>query len=168
MPEDHSGGLLNGFQTFAKEVVTGFDIQASALMNQPPAKVQKAAEQIRELFLFTILTDIEMQDAISKRTGSTLQTKVRWTKFRELVDPVIAGTLAEPRFFGFEFRKDLYDKSPVCQLCKNQFIRWMTAQWITSCPTAREARLFAKMGSLLIEAVMHVRTLRCRDRKSVV
>ena len=104
----------------SKFSVTAFDIQASALMNQPPAKVQKAAEQIRELFLFTILTDIEMQDAISKRTGSTLQTKVRWTKFRELVDPVLAGTLVEPRFFDFEFRKDLYDKSPVCQLCKNQ------------------------------------------------
>jgi hypothetical protein len=104
----------------SKFSVTAFDIQASALMNQPTAKVQKAAEQLRELFLFTILTDIEMQDAISKRTGSTLQTKIRWTKFRELVDAVIAGTLVEPRFFDFEFRKDLYDKSPVCQLCKNQ------------------------------------------------
>ena len=104
----------------SKFSVTAFDIQASALINQPPAKVQKAAEQIRELFLFTILTDIEMQDAISKRTGSTLQTKVRWTKFRELVDLILAGTLVEPRFFDFEFRKDLYDKSPVCQLCKNQ------------------------------------------------
>lgn len=104
----------------SKFSVTAFDIQASALMNQPPGKVQKAAEQIRELFLFTILTDVEMQDAISKRTGSTLQTKIRWTKFRELVDPVIAGTLVEPRFFDFEFRKDLYDNSPMCQLCKNQ------------------------------------------------
>ncbi len=96
------------------------DIQASALMNQRPAKVQKAAEQIRELFLFTILTDVEMQDAISKRTGSTPQTKVRWTKFRELVDPVIAGTLVEPRFFDFEFRRNLYEKSPACQRCKNE------------------------------------------------
>ena len=104
----------------SKFSVTAFDIQASALMNQPPAKVQKAAEQIRELFLFTILTDVEMQDAISKRTGSTLQTKVRWTKFRELVEPIISGMLIEPRFFDFEFRNDLYDKSPVCQLCKNQ------------------------------------------------
>jgi hypothetical protein len=104
----------------SKFSVTAFDIQTSALMNQPPAKVQKAAEQIRELFLFTILTDIEMQDAISKRTGSTLQTKARWTKFRELVDPVITGTVVEPRFFDFEFRKDLYDKSAMCQLCKNQ------------------------------------------------
>ena len=42
------------------------DIQASALLNQPPAKVQKAAEQIREQFLLTLLTDAETQDAISR------------------------------------------------------------------------------------------------------
>jgi len=76
------------------------DIQASALVNQPTAKVQQSAEQIRELFLYTMLTDLEMQDAISKRTGSTLQTKIRWTKFRSLVDPVIVvAELTNGRFF---------------------------------------------------------------------
>jgi hypothetical protein len=100
--------------------VTAFDIQASALMNQPPAKVQKAAEQIRELFLFTMLTDVEMQDAISKRTASTSQTKIRWTKFHDLVAPIIDGTVVETRFFDFEFRKQMYEKSAVCQLCKNE------------------------------------------------
>src|ERR1035441_5703779 len=60
--------------------VTALDIQASALMNRPPAKVQQAAEQIRELFLFTMLTDKEMRDAISRRTGSTVQTKIRFAK----------------------------------------------------------------------------------------
>jgi 5-methylcytosine-specific restriction endonuclease McrA len=100
--------------------VMALDIQASALMNRPNAKVQKAAEQIRELFLFTMLTDSELQDAISKRTGSTAQTKIRWNKFRFLVDPIIDGTIVEPRFFEFEFRKDLFDKSPICRLCKNE------------------------------------------------
>lgn len=100
--------------------VTAFDIQASALMNQQAAKVQKAAEQIRELFLLTMLSDVEIQDAISKRTGSTAQTRIRWTKFRGLVQPLLDGTLVEPRFFDFEFRKGLYDKSPVCKLCKNE------------------------------------------------
>ena len=100
--------------------VMALDIQASALMGRPTVKVQQAAEQIRELFLFTLLTDTEIQDAISKRTGSTLQTKLRWTKFRTLVDPIIDGTVVEPRFFDFVFRKDLYDKSPACQLCNNQ------------------------------------------------
>jgi 5-methylcytosine-specific restriction endonuclease McrA len=100
--------------------VMALDIQASALINQPSNKVQQAAEQIRELFLFTMLTDAEMQDAISKRTGSSVQSKLRWTKFRSLVDPIIDGTIVEPRFFEFSFRKELFDESPTCRLCKNE------------------------------------------------
>jgi len=100
--------------------VAAFDIQASALMNQPTAKVQKAAEQIRELFLFLLLTDTEIQGAISRTTGSATQTKIRWTKFRGLVDPIINGTVIEPRFFDFEFRRQLFEKNPTCQICKNQ------------------------------------------------
>ena len=104
----------------SKFSVTTLDIQFSALTNRALAKVQQAAEQIRELFLFTMLTDLEMQDAISKRTASTVQTKIRWTKFRELVDPIIAGTLTEPRFYDYPFRKELFQRSAVCALCNNQ------------------------------------------------
>lgn len=100
--------------------VMALDIQASALMNQPNAKIQQSAEQIRELFLFTMLTDAELQDAISRRTGSTAQTKIRWSRFRSLVDPIIDGTLIEPRFFDFAFRRDLFDNSPICKLCNNE------------------------------------------------
>jgi 5-methylcytosine-specific restriction endonuclease McrA len=100
--------------------VAALDIQASALMNRPGPKVQQAAEQIRELFLFTWLTDAEMRDSVSKRTASSATTRIRWTKFRQLVDPIIDGTIIEPRFFDYAFRKALYEKSDICQLCKNQ------------------------------------------------
>ena len=46
--------------------VTAFDIQASALMNQPPMRVQRSAEQIKELFLFTWLTDTDVQTATKR------------------------------------------------------------------------------------------------------
>jgi hypothetical protein len=104
----------------SKFSVAAFDIQASALVNQPTAKVQKAAEQIRELFLFLLLTDTGIQGAISKATGSVVQTKIRWTKFRDLVDSIMNDTTIEPRFFDFEFRKKLFEKSAVCQLCGNE------------------------------------------------
>ncbi len=113
-PRTNRGGWDSKFS------VAAFDMQASALMNQPTAKVQKAAEQIRELFLFLLLTDADIQGAISKTTSSAVQTKIRWTTFRGLVDPIINDTLVEPRFFDFEFRKELFEKSDVCQICKNQ------------------------------------------------
>jgi hypothetical protein len=113
-PRTNEGGWDSKFS------VAAFDMQASALTNQPTAKVQKASEQIRELFLFLLLSDPEIQGAISKTTGSALQTKIRWTKFRVLVDSIISGTWVEPRFYDFEFRERLFKKSTVCQICKNQ------------------------------------------------
>jgi 5-methylcytosine-specific restriction endonuclease McrA len=89
-------------------------------MNQHPMRVQRSAEQIKELFLFTWLTDTDIQAATTKATGSAAQTKIRWTKFRTLVDPIIGGTVIEPRFFGFDFRRQLFETSPLCQLCKNE------------------------------------------------
>ena len=67
-----------------------------------------------------MLTDKGMQDSVSKRTGSTLQTKVRWTKFREQVDLIIAGNAIEPRFFSLQFRQRLFNESSICKLCNNQ------------------------------------------------
>jgi 5-methylcytosine-specific restriction endonuclease McrA len=83
-------------------------------------KVQRAAEQLRELFLFTLLTDADLQTAITKATGSATQTKMRWMKFRQLAEPIISGTVIEPRFFDFDFRKRLYDAYQTCQICRNE------------------------------------------------
>jgi len=128
--------------------VTALDIQASALMNRPPAKVQQAAEQIRELFLFTMLTDVEMQDAISRRTGSTVQTKIRFSKFRGLVDPIIDGVLVEPRFFDFQFRKELWNKSHVCQLCKNEIHLFEDCTVDHIMPYSKNGKTIAENGQL--------------------
>lgn len=116
--EVNSRTNMGGWDT--KFSVTAFDIQASALWNQPTIKVQRVAEQIRELFLFTLLTDADLQMSITKATGSAAQTKTRWTKFRLLAEPIISDTVVEPRFFDFDFRKRLYEASHTCQLCKNE------------------------------------------------
>jgi hypothetical protein len=113
-PQTNAGGWD------AKFSVTALDIQAGALWNQPTMKVQRVAEQLRELFLYTLLTDADLQLSITKATGSAAQTKIRWNKFRSLAEPIIAGTTVETRFFDFNFRKRLYDASHTCQLCGNE------------------------------------------------
>ena len=70
-------------------------------------KVQRVAEQLRELFLYTLLTDADLQLSITKATGSAAQTRIRWNKFRSLAEPIIAGSNVEPRFFDFNFRSRL-------------------------------------------------------------
>ncbi len=100
--------------------VAAFDIQAAALVGKSPAKVQAVAEQIREQYLSCILSDAILQSAISKQTGGTSQTKYRWTAFKTVVEPIIDGTVLEPRFFDITFRRQLFDKSAVCAICGNQ------------------------------------------------
>jgi hypothetical protein len=100
--------------------VAAFDIQAGALVGKSPAKVQAVAEQIREQYLSCVLSDAVLQSAISKQTGGTVQTKYRWTAFKTVVEPIIDGTVLEPRFFDITFRRKLFDQAAICKICGNQ------------------------------------------------
>jgi hypothetical protein len=100
--------------------IAALEIQASALLGQDPARVQKVADQIQEHFLFLLLTDKAVQDAISQATGGSAPTKLRWSAFGKVVRPLLDGVAVEPRFFSFQFRKQLFDASPVCAICENR------------------------------------------------
>lgn len=100
--------------------VSAFDIQASALIGYPPAKVQAAAEQIREAYIFYLLTNPQIRVAISRRPAQKAATRMRWFGFKEQVQQIMSGVNPEPRFFPFELRKELYNADPTCAICKNE------------------------------------------------
>jgi hypothetical protein len=100
--------------------IAALEIQASALLGHDPTRVQRVADQIQEHFLFLLLTDKSVQGAISQATGGTVATKLRWNAFRSVIQPLLDNSVKEPRFFSYEFRKRLYDGSPVCALCTNR------------------------------------------------
>jgi hypothetical protein len=100
--------------------IAALEIQASALLGQDPAKVQKVADQIQEHFLFLLLTDEAVRAAISQATGGSAATKLRWTAFKSVIEPLLNNVIIEPRFFSFQIRKNMYDDDPVCAICKNQ------------------------------------------------
>jgi hypothetical protein len=60
----------------SKFSIAALEIQASALLGQDPAKVQRLADQIREHFLFLLLTDRNIQESISVGTGGKCPDKV--------------------------------------------------------------------------------------------
>lgn len=113
-----TGGRNGRWDT--KFSIAALEIQASALVGQDPAKVQKIADQIQEHFLFLLLTDEAVRAAISQATGGGAPTRLRWTAFRSVIQPLLDNVVKEPRFFSFEIRKKMYDDSRVCAICKNQ------------------------------------------------
>ena len=100
--------------------ISALDIQASALVGQHPGKVQAAAEQIRELYVFHLLTQPQVRMAISRQPAGTAATKLRWTGFKTQVQTILDGTNVEPRFYTYEFRRQLFQTDPSCKLCGNQ------------------------------------------------
>lgn len=101
--------------------VAAFDIQASALLAQPTPKVQVAQEQIEAAYIQFLLANPKVMEAISGQ-GTTKRepTRLRWFGFKPVVDEILGGTVTEPRFFPYELRKELFEKSDTCQLCRNQ------------------------------------------------
>lgn len=100
--------------------VSALDIQASALLGQPPAKVQSAAEQIREAYLFYVLSNSQVRLAISRRPAASEATKTRCVGFKAIVHSILTDTTLEPRAFARSFRQQLFDADPTCKLCNNQ------------------------------------------------
>lgn len=100
--------------------ISAFDIQASALIGYTPAKVQAVAEQIREAYIFYVLTNPQVRLAISRRPADKNATKLRWFGFKNEVYNMLNNAVAEPRFFGLEIRKQFYEINPTCTICKNQ------------------------------------------------
>lgn len=103
----------------AKFSISVLDIQASALMGHTNAKVQAAAEQIREAYIYYLLTTPQVRLAISRQPAGTDATKTRWFGFKAQVQDILGGTQIEPRFFDLKYRTELYESSPICRLCGN-------------------------------------------------
>ncbi len=100
--------------------ISAFDIQASALIGYTPAKIQAAAEQIREAYIFYLLTNPQVRLAISRQPAGKAATKLRWFGFKAEVQNIMSQVAVEPRFFSLDIRQQLYKANPICAICKNQ------------------------------------------------
>ncbi len=100
--------------------ISAFDIQASALLGHTPAKVQMAAEQIREAYIYYLLTNPQVRLAISRQPAGKAATKLRWFGFKAEVQNILNSMVSEPRFFSYEVRRQLFDASSMCAICQNQ------------------------------------------------
>ena len=100
--------------------ISAFDIQASALIGYAPAKIQAAAEQIREAYIFYLLTNPQVRLAISRQPAGKAATKLRWFGFKTEVQNIMSQIATEPRFFSYDIRQKLYIANSMCAICKNQ------------------------------------------------
>lgn len=141
-----SSGSCNG--SWGSFSIAVLEIQASALLRQNPVRVQRVADQIREHFIFLLLTNEKLRDAIWRATAGSAPTRMRWTLFRSLIQPIIDGVEVEPRFFSYQFRKQLFDASPVCALCSNQILSFEDSAVDHKIPYSRNGKTVVENGQL--------------------
>ena len=124
----HAGRLYTGGDSQANpngkwEVafsISALDIQASALMGHENAHIQKVADAIQEAYLFYLLSNSAVREAITLRPAGTIASKTRWSGFKSAVLDILKDNPVEPRFFSLEFRQDLWVKDQKCGICGNQ------------------------------------------------
>jgi hypothetical protein len=128
--------------------ISALDIQASALMGQNPGKVQLAAEQIRELYIFYVLTQSQVRLAISRQPAGSAATKLRWTGFKTQVQNILDATNVEPRFFTLEFRRQLFGDKGICKICGNEIHSFEDSTVDHIHPYSRGGRTIPENGQL--------------------
>ena len=128
--------------------IAALEIQASALLGEPPARVQRVADQIQEHFLFLLLTNESVRVAISQSTSTSAATKLRWSAFKAVIQPLLDSVVIEPRFFTFQIRKKMYDDGPICAICKNQIHSLDDATVDHIIPYSRNGKTILSNGQL--------------------
>jgi 5-methylcytosine-specific restriction endonuclease McrA len=61
---------------------------------------------------------------------------------------VLDNVLIEPRFFNFQFRKELYDKNPLCALCDNQILSFEDSTVDHIIPYSKKGKTVRENGQL--------------------
>ena len=71
--------------------ISALDIQASALIGYPPAKVKAASASISEAYKFYLATNPHIREAITKRPAQTEATRIRWFGFKIIVQEILSS-----------------------------------------------------------------------------
>ena len=75
---------------------------------------------IKEKIMQLLSTDTVFIDSISKNTGTTDRLKYRCKAIYDILDEVEKNDKKYPRCYSFEFKKELYDKNCICEICGNK------------------------------------------------
>jgi hypothetical protein len=139
--------------------ISALDIQVAALWGPNSGKVQVAAEQIRELYIFYLLTEPKVRLAISRQPAATAATRIRWTGFKAHVQNILDATEVEARFFPLDFRRQLFEKNPTCKICGNEIHTFDDSTVDHIQPYSRGGKTIPENGQLAHRS--------CNARKSI-
>lgn len=77
---------------------------------------------IKEALLQLMTTDGEFIDSITKSTSSAKNVKLRFDKWRMMLDKILANKRKEPRCFSYQLKSEMFKANPICGICNQAIV----------------------------------------------
>jgi hypothetical protein len=98
-----------------------FDVQMCGFAYLDKGQVHGHTDEIREAAMRLMTNDDEFVSSIEMQTSNKSTVLLRFKKWKEMLDAIIAGT-PQPRIFHYEVKRQLFAQDPTCKICKNQIM----------------------------------------------
>jgi hypothetical protein len=94
-----------------------YDILMWSFADKDRNLIQRNLDSIREAFINLMADDNEFINAIEISTSGIPAVRMRFDKWRTILDAIVASDSKEPRLFSFKVKQELYNASSTCGLC---------------------------------------------------
>jgi hypothetical protein len=94
-----------------------FEVLMTSFAAYEKPRVVANADAIREEFIHLLSTDQFMVDSLSLGTNSRPKMRDRHDTWRSMLRSLLESTEREPRCFQLSFKRELWQRDPVCGIC---------------------------------------------------
>lgn len=102
--------------------VSLYDILMFGFAKRDKNLIFRHAEEIREAYIDLLTTDDEFMRAVARATSDRQMVNVRFEKWRKRLDSILVADKVQERCFTAEFKKVLFDKNPICEICHQRIM----------------------------------------------
>jgi hypothetical protein len=99
-----------------------FDVQMCGFTLYDQSKFQNHYDEIRERMPDLMCNDPEFISAIEMKTNGKEQMNIRFKKWIDALDSILAGSPPNPRTFSYAIKKQLFESDPACGICHNRIL----------------------------------------------
>jgi hypothetical protein len=99
-----------------------FDVQMCGFAIYDTNRFQGHWDEIRERMLDLMCNDPEFINAIEMKTSAKDQMNIRFKKWLDVLDAILAGSPPNQRIFSYTIKQQLFSDDPTCKLCGNRIM----------------------------------------------
>lgn len=112
---------ISGYWEPKKFNASLFDILMWGFANRDKNQIMAYLDLLREAYITLMSEDDQFIQSIELGTSSVKSVTYRFDAWRKTIESILSFSSKQPRVFTREYKKQLYEQNPTCQLC-NQHI----------------------------------------------